>query len=52
MTVEAVVLQGKRTALLVLMLLITFVLVLQIATTTPIYLALLILDVLVSFQVC
>ena len=53
MTVEAAVLQGKIIAMLVLIfIMVTAVLALQIVTTTNISNAVLILDVLVSFQVC
>ena len=52
MTVKAAVLKGKEIALLALPYLVAVVLVLQIVTTTPISSAVLILDVLVSFQVC
>ena len=52
MTVEAAALQRKMIAMLVLIVMVTAVLVLQIVTTTNISNAVLILDVLVSFQVC
>ena len=52
MTVKAAVQKRKEIALLALPYLVAIVLVLQIVTTTHFSPAVLILDVLVSFQVC